>query len=157
MPRPRPLALAALLALALPLSAAAASVAVGAEITVAETTPIADILADPDRHAGKTVRVEGDVRGVCTRMGCWMDIADAAGRSLRIKVEDRVLVFPPEAVGRPAIAQGTVTLQPMTREEYVAWHRHVAEEGGPPFDEKAVGDGPFRLVQISGTGASIGE
>ena len=157
--RPRPLAAAALLlaSLALPLAAAAAPAAVGAEITGAEATPIAEILAAPDRHAGKTVRVEGEVRGVCTRMGCWMDIADEAGRSLRIQVEDGVLVFPSDAVGRPAVAQGTVALKEMTRADYVAWQRHLAEEGGKPFDEAAVGEGPFRVVHIAGTGARIGE
>lgn len=158
--RTRPLAAAALAlaaALVLPLPGAAAPVTVGAEVTVAEATPIAEVLADPERHAGRTVRVEGEVRGVCTRMGCWMDIADEAGRTLRIKVEDGVLVFPADAVGRSAAAQGTVSVQPMTREEWVAWQRHVAEEGGAPFDESAVGEGPFRRVQIAGTGARIGE
>jgi hypothetical protein len=157
MTRRRPLALAALLALALPLAAAAAPVAVGAGITVAQATPIAEILASPDQHVGRTVRVEGEVHGVCTRMGCWMDIADEQGRSLRIKVEDGVLVFPAEAVGRPAVAQGTVTVESMTREDYVKWQRHLAEEGGKPFDEGAVGKGPFQVVQIAGTGATIGE
>ena len=121
-----------------------------------EATPIAEILADPERYAGTTVRVEGEVRGVCTRMGCWMDVADAEGRSLRIQVEDGALVFPSDSVGRPAVAQGTVTIEEMDREEYVAWQRHLAEEGGTPFDEAAIGKGPYRTVQIAGTGARIG-
>jgi hypothetical protein len=86
-----------------------------------------------------------------------MDIADEAGRSLRIQVEDGVLVFPSDAVGRPAVAQGTVTMKEMTRADYVAWQRHLAEEGGKPFDEAALGEGPFRVVHIAGTGARIGE
>jgi hypothetical protein len=150
------LSVGALLAL-LPGVAGAAPLHVGAEITVAQPTPIADILADPGAHLGKPVRVEGEVRAVCTRMGCWMDLGDEAGHRIRVKVEDGVLVFPPEAAGRPAVAQGTVTVEELSREKYIAWQQHLASEGGEPFDEEAVGSGPFRLVQISGSGADIGE
>jgi len=155
----RPLVrLAAALALAcsLPAAADAAAVQVGAAITVAEPTPIATILAAPDQHAGKVVRVEGEVSGVCTKAGCWMDLADPAGNRLRVKVEDGVLVFPADAAGRPAVAQGTVTVEELSRDKYVAWQRHVAAEGGPAFDESKLGDGPYRLVQLAGSGASIG-
>jgi hypothetical protein len=150
------LAVAALLAL-LPSVAGAGPLHVGAEITVERPTPIADILAQPAEHVGKTVRVEGEVHAVCTRMGCWMDLGDAAGHRIRVKVEDGVLVFPPEAAGKPAVAQGTVTVEELSREKYIAWQRHLASEGGEPFDEEAVGNGPFRLVQIAGSGADIGE
>jgi hypothetical protein len=156
MSRRRPLLAAALLLLA-PLAAAGAPVRVGAEITVAEATPMADILLSPSDYAGKTVRVEGEVRGVCTRMGCWMDIADQAGNRIRIQVEDGVMVFPSDATGRPAVAQGTVTVEELSREQYVAWKRHLAEEGAAPFDEATVGEGPFRVVQIAGTGARVGD
>jgi hypothetical protein len=150
------LSVAALLAL-IAAVAGGAPLHVGAEITVAQATPIADILADPAAHLGKPVRIEGEVRAVCTRMGCWMDLGDQAGHRIRVKVEDGVLVFPPEAAGRPAVAQGTVTVEELSREKYIDWQRHLASEGGEPFDEAAVGTGPFRLVQISGSGADIGD
>jgi hypothetical protein len=137
--------------------ALAATLQVGSPVTVAEPTPIAAILASPGDHVGRTVRVEGEVSGVCTHKGCWMDIADDAGRRLRIKVEDGVLVFPAEARGERAVAQGKVTVEELTREQYIAWHEHLAAEGGEPFDESKVGSGPFRLVQIAGDGAVIGE
>jgi hypothetical protein len=142
---------------AAPPAAHAAAVTVGAAITVEQATPIAAILAAPQEHAGQLVRVEGEVSGVCTKAGCWMDLADADGRRLRIKVEDGVLVFPPDAAGRPAVAQGTVDVKELSRDEYVAWHRHVAAEGGPAFDESKLGAGPYELVQIAGTGAAIGK
>jgi hypothetical protein len=138
-------------------AAAAAIVQVGAPVTVVEPTPIAAILATPADHVGRTVRVEGEVSGVCTREGCWMDIADEQGRRLRIKVEDGVLVFPAESRGQRAVAQGKVTVQELSREQYVAWQKHLAGEGGEPFDESKVGTGPFRLVQLAGDGAVIGE
>ena len=141
---------------AFPIAAVAGDRHVGAEITVAEATPIATIVGKPDDYAGKVVRVEGEVRGVCTAAGCWMDVGDAGGNRIRIKVDDGVLVFPADAVGHSAVAQGTVVVKEMTREKYVEWHRHLAAEGGEPFDESKLGAGPFRVVELAGTGADIG-
>ncbi|HXT19881.1 MAG TPA: DUF4920 domain-containing protein [Thermoanaerobaculia bacterium] len=156
-----PLALAAVLALAfaccLPLAASAAATHVGTAITVEQATPIAEILAHPDDHAGRLVRIEGEVSGVCTAAGCWMDLADDKGNSLRVKVEDGVIVFPSDAVGHPAVAQGTVTIEEMSRDKYVDWQRHLAEDAGKTFDESKIGAGPYRLVQLAGNGADIAE
>lgn len=146
--------LVALLGLALPTVAAAETYGDGVHLSAA--TPIADILADPDAYVGKTVRVEGRVAEVCPMAGCWMELAAAdGGDTLRIKVEDGVIVFPAAAAGRVAAAEGVVEAIPMSRERYVDWLAHLAEERGQPFDAAAVGDGPFRLIQIRGTGAEI--
>lgn len=120
-----------------------------------ELVAIADILADPDAWQGKTVRVEGSISGVCPKAGCWMELVDAENASLRIKVEDGVIVFPEEAVGKKAIARGEVKVMDMERDRWVAWQRHLAEELGETFDEASVGEGPFRMVQIAGVGAEI--
>lgn len=149
-----------LVTLALVLAAApalAAPVHVGAPVDVATATPIADILARPADFEGKVVKVEGEVSGVCTRMGCWMDIADADGQRIRVKVQDGVIVFPADSVGKKACAQGTVSVQQLSRDEYVAWQQHLAEESGGTFDPAQAGDGPFTIVQIAGAGADIGE
>jgi hypothetical protein len=149
-------ALALLLgAVSAPLGAAGA--VYGEAVTVTEPTPIAAILGAPADYAGRVVRVEGKVSGVCAMAGCWMEIADEARRSIRIKVDDGVIVFPADATGRRAVAQGKVELQTLDRERYVAWRKHLAEEMGTSFDETSIGDGPFQLVQIAGSGAEIGD
>jgi hypothetical protein len=127
----------------------------GDGVTLETTTPIATILADPDAWAGKTVRVEGEVAGVCKAKGCWIELVDPEQQSLRIKVDDDVIVFPQDAIGRRAVAEGEVVVLEMTRERYLDWQRHLAEEQGTAFDETTVGDGPHYLIQIAGTGAEI--
>lgn len=128
----------------------------GEGVTIEETTPVHEILADPDAWIGKTVRVEGGVLDVCPKAGCWMEIGEA-GESIQIKVDDGVIVFPTDAKGHVASAEGTVEAVEMTREEYVEWLEHVAEEKGEEFDEDTLelGDGPYRLIRIRGTGAEI--
>jgi hypothetical protein len=93
--------------------AAAADTTLGAGVTLETATPIADVIARPASFAGRTVRVEGVVTAVCEHMGCWMTLAPAgaAGEhpaTLRLKVEDGVIVFPVSARGRTAVAQGVV-------------------------------------------------
>lgn len=127
----------------------------GTGVDIQTTASIRDIVADPDAWVGKTVRVEGKVAGVCAKKGCWMELESDDGDHLRVKVEDDVIVFPREAEGRWAVAQGTVEVKDLTREQYSGWLRHLAKEQGETFDEASVGDGPYRLVQIKGIGAEI--
>jgi Domain of unknown function (DUF4920) len=130
----------------------------GAGVSLAETTSIAKILADPDAWVGKKVRVEGKVVDVCPMKGCWMELEEGTGPAkLRVKVDDGVIVFPVTARGKLAVAEGTVEAIPMTRERYVAWLEHLAEERGEKFDASRVGEGPFRIFQIRGSGARIAE
>jgi hypothetical protein len=57
--------------------------------------------------------------------------------------------------GSLAVAEGTVEAIPMTREQYAGWLEHLAEERGEKFDAASVGEGPFRILQLKGTGARI--
>jgi len=120
-----------------------------------ELTPIGSIVADPDAWVGKRVRIAGEVSGVCTRQGCWMDLTAADDSTLRVKVDDGVIVFPADATGHQAVAEGDVEILEMEREKFEAWLRHVAEEEGRDFDPAEVGEPPYRTVRLRGAGAQI--
>jgi len=128
----------------------------GEGLKLTSATSIQEIVSNPEAWNGKTVRVEGKVVGVCEMKGCWIELESRDMSRLRIKVEDDVIVFPAEAKGRWAVAEGTVSVHEMTRDEWVRWQGHLAEEKGETFDEAAVGEGPYLLVQVQGTGAEIG-
>lgn len=118
-------------------------------------TPIESLLEDPESWEGQLVRISGEVSGVCTKQGCWMDLTSPGDATLRVKVEDGVIVFPQSAVGRQAEAAGRVEILEMEREAWESWLRHVAEEEGRPFDPSEIGEGPYRQVRLRGTGARI--
>jgi hypothetical protein len=85
--------------------------AFGAGVSLTETTPLARLLDRPAAFEGQTVRVEGTVKAVCAHMGCWMAFApDGAsdGRTLLVKVDDGVIVFPLSAKDRRAVVQGVM-------------------------------------------------
>lgn len=128
----------------------------GKGVTLSESTPIAVILDRADEFVGKPVRVEGTVTEVCETAGCWMELrAGEMDRTLRVKVRDGEIVFPVAARGRQATAEGTVEAIEMTRERYLDYQHHLADEAGRTFDETSVGEGPYRVLQVKGTGAEL--
>lgn len=88
---------------------AAGETKLGAGVTLKEATPIAALIEKPADYVGKTVRVDGVATAVCEAMGCWLAMAaesDPKGKTVRLKVEDGVIVFPVTAKGKKVSAEG---------------------------------------------------
>jgi hypothetical protein len=105
------LAISAALVIAFATLHAQKSETYGTGVTLKETTPLAQVIDKPASFEGKTLRVEGTVTAVCMHMGCWMALTPTQAsdsRTMLIKVDDGVIVFPPSAKGRRAVAQGVV-------------------------------------------------
>jgi hypothetical protein len=132
----------------------AAEVKLGKPLTANAPIPLATLIAHADDYTGKTVQVQGKVTAVCQMMGCWMELTNDSGQHVRIKVEDGVIVFPKDAPGKVAIAEGKFTKTELTREQAVAQAKEDAEENGRKFDPAKVKSG-MTLYQIEGTGAVI--
>jgi hypothetical protein len=130
-----------------------AATPLGKPLTVSEPVPVAALMANPDASVGKVVQVRGKVTEVCERMGCWMQLVD--GRTgVRVKVQDGDIVFPKSAIGRTAIAEGTLNKLQLSREQAIARAKHEAEERGTKFNPASVKTGAT-IYQIQGTGALI--
>jgi hypothetical protein len=128
----------------------------GKGVGKAPEVKIADLVAHPDQYVGKTVRVEGVVVDVCTKAGCWMDLAtDGGSDKIRIKVDDGVMVFPTEAKGSQASAEGVFTKIEMKPAEARAHAKHMAEDAGLTPDAAKQVEAPTVIYQIKGTGAVI--
>jgi hypothetical protein len=143
------------LLLVLCLSVVAADSKLGKPLILKTSTPIADILASPDKYTGKTVQVKGKVTEVCEMMGCWTNLLDSAsGKMIKVKVTDGDIVFPKDAVGKTAIAEGELKKFELTKEQAIARAKHEAEEQGRTFNPASVKSGAT-IYQIQGTGAVI--
>lgn len=127
----------------------------GAGVKLTDATPIATLLADPKAYAGKTVRAEGMIVDVCEKRGCWFEMAGTnPGEKLKFKVVDGEMVFPVDAKGKYAVAEGVVSVNEMSLEDSVAYAKYQAEEQGKPFDPASV-TAPMTVVRLDGTGAVI--
>jgi hypothetical protein len=122
----------------------------GTGVSLETATPIASLVAQPSAYEGKTVRVEGVVTAVCAHLGCWMALTpdgDATGQTVRLKVDDGVIVFPVTARGKRAVAEGVVQRVGNDPENREAAAEHAKATG------KAVD--PFANWQIKATGALV--
>lgn len=127
----------------------------GKPLELKKQTPIADLEKKPGDFTGKTVQVRGRVAEVCEKMGCWMNLVDPATNArVRIKVKDGEIVFPKDAIGKMAVAEGKFVKIELTREQAVERARHEAEENNRPFDPASI-TGPVTIYQIQGSGAVI--
>ena len=75
-------------------------------------------------------------------------------RAIRIKVNDGDIVFPKEAVGKTAIAEGKFTKIELTKEQAQARAKHEAEERNQPFHPESV-KAAATLYQVQGSGAVL--
>ncbi|MEN8008242.1 MAG: DUF4920 domain-containing protein [Candidatus Krumholzibacteriota bacterium] len=127
----------------------------GEGVTGEELILVSELMATPDEYIGKTVRVKGTAVGVCAHRGCWINIAsDKEGETVRVKVKDGVIVFPPEIMGDTIIAEGVWTANELTMEQTKKVCEAKANEDGKEFKEDEVTT-CMTLYQISGTGAVV--
>jgi len=127
----------------------------GKELTLKDTTLISTILANPYAFIGKRVLVEGTVVDVCTKRGCWMELAsDKEFQSIRVKVNDGEIVFPLEARGKLALIEGIVEKLEISKEELIKAMKHHAEEQGEPFDSTKITEGKT-IYRLKGLAAKI--
>jgi len=142
-------------AMILPLAAGlfAGELRLGKPLSLEKPTALDAIYANPAKYVGQMVQVKGRVTEVCQMMGCWMAVVDGS-RSIRIKVNDGDLVFPKDAPGKRARAEGKLEKLELTREQAVAHARHEAEEQGRKFNPASV-KGPVTIYQVAGIGAVL--
>jgi cytochrome c-type biogenesis protein CcmE len=124
---------------------------------VSEATPVklSELMAKPDDYVGKVVKVEGLITEVCPKRGCWINVAgDKEFQTIKVKVEDGVIVFPLTDKGKKVVAEGTFTKMELTKEQAIERAKHHAEETKTKFDPASV-TGPQTIYQIQGTGAVV--
>jgi hypothetical protein len=125
----------------------------GLGVSAADTVLVSTLLAQPDAYVGKTIRVTGLAVGVCEHRGCWVNLAsDVEGQTVRVKVKDGEIVFPPEMIGDTVTAEGVWTANELDLETTKKVCENEAKSKGESFDEAGVTT-CMTLYQLSGTGA----
>ncbi len=89
----------------------------GTEVTAKKRVPVARLAKDPQKFAGKTVRIEGTVAEVCQGKGCWVRVKDEKGQTFLAKSLDDSVLLPKDCAGQFVVVQGVVTaLKPAAHE-----------------------------------------
>jgi hypothetical protein len=110
------------------------------------------VLDNPDDYAGKTVTVEGDVRRVCKKMGCWMELATGMSESdkgCRVFFGAHQFFVPKDSDGSHARVQGEIQVKKV-QADFV---EHLEQEGAQ-FEAKNA-DGTAAEVRLVATGVEL--
>ena len=122
----------------------------GAAVPSGPAVTIGQILADPARYsAEKSVVIEGLVIRSCTRMGCWMQLADGPdAKGVQVDFHDSGFVIPMGAAGMVARAQGKVLVNVLTAEDAA----HLEGEGARVEKNDK---GEFTEISLEATGVEL--
>lgn len=113
---------------------------------------LAEVLAEPAAHAGRTVLVEGHVRRACTRKGCWMELASSAdpeAAGCRVTFKDYGFFVPTDSAGSRALVEARVEVETLDAAQVA----HLEEEGAKFPGKQA--DGTAREVHLVATGVEL--
>lgn len=125
----------------------------GQPLTLKEEVKVSELFANPDKYAGKRVRVQGLVTDVCAERGCWIKIG-ADKQEILFKVTDGVITFPMAAKGSPVVAEGMLRKRVVTVEQQKAMCENEAKALGKQADFGKI-TGPKTYLQLDGLGAEI--
>jgi Domain of unknown function (DUF4920) len=113
----------------------------------------ADIFKEPQKYAGKSVRVEGVVARVCQAEGCWMQItpakADADGATAVRVTFDHKFAVPKDAAKMQFRAEGVFSVKTLSKETV----EHLVKEDGAKI--KANPDGTAHELSFVATGVEL--
>lgn len=123
----------------------------GEALKGAQAVKLAELLAKPQEHNGKTVLLEGQVRKACEKKGCWMELAtaaDAKGPGVRVTFKDYGFFVPLDSAGSQARVEGVVQVAELSENRA----KHYEGEGAiVPRGS----DGKAREVQLVATGVEL--
>ncbi len=123
----------------------------GAQVGAAKKVSLVKVLQNPQKYAGKNVRVEGVIVRSCKMEGCWMELAPAKNaKSVRVEFKDHAFFIPLQSAGYKARAEGTFALKTLSKSEV----DHLASEDGAKFDKRNL-DGTVTEIRFVASGVEL--
>lgn len=112
-----------------PAQGKSAEVTFGAPVTLSETTSLTTAVGEIEKYRDKDILIEGDVKKVCEKKGCWMQVSDGK-TEIRMTFKDYGFFVPKDAIGARVVAQGRV----IEKVESVKDQKHYLKDAGAPKD-----------------------
>ena len=137
-----------------PSAAAPASEVVKRGVPLGDSPAVAfaDVFKEPQKYAGKSVRIEGVVERACQAEGCWMQIRPAKagdeGAAVRVTFDHKFAV-PKDAAKMKFRAEGVFSVKTLSKETV----EHLVKEDGAKI--KANPDGTAHELSFVATGVEL--
>ncbi len=116
---------------------------------LAKEVALADVLADPSKFEGESVRVSGFIVRSCKTEGCWAElgVAKDSKKTVRVAMKDHSFFIPLQSAGFKAVAEGVFTVETISKEKV----KHLMDEDGATF-ENINADGTVTEVSFTASG-----
>jgi hypothetical protein len=98
----------------------------GEKITPDSAIAVTELAALMGEKTELNCKISGEIEAVCQKKGCWMDIKNPSGESVRITFKDYGFFMPKDASGKKAIMLGVAKVE----ETSVADLQEYAKDAG---------------------------
>ncbi|WP_081867570.1 DUF4920 domain-containing protein [Hymenobacter sp. IS2118] len=112
---------------------AAAGQTFGAAITPAGALPMSAIATALGTRDSAQVKLTGRASAVCQAKGCWMTLATADGKQMRVRFKDYAFFVPKDLTGRNVVVSGWAHRSTVTKADL----QHYARDAGKSSQEIA--------------------
>ena len=125
----------------------------GAGVNAGDGVVVSEIIADPKRYEGQTLRFAGPAQSICQTKGCWMRVGGddrMGGQNVFIKFKDYAFFMPKDGSGRTALVEGKVKIEEIPVDRI----KHYLEDAGKT-DEAAKVTQPQIQVTCEASGVAL--
>jgi hypothetical protein len=125
----------------------------GDSITAEGAITTAELVAKMQADSTFTGKVETVINSCCKKKGCWMRVALADGKEMKVTFKDYGFFVPLESAGKPVVMEGKAYYETLTVEEL----KHYAEDAGKTEAEIDAITMPEPVLAFEATGIIIKE
>ena len=117
----------------------------------AEKVLLAEVMAKPDKYAGKFVQIQGVIVRSCKMEGCWLELAPSKdAKAVRVKMKDHAFFVPLDSAGANAKVEGVFSVKTLSKDEV----EHLMNEDGAKFDNINK-DGTVTEISLEASGVEL--
>jgi hypothetical protein len=129
----------------------------GEPFATSTATPVAEVLAHPERFANRIVRITGRIASACNEEGCFIEVVSphGGGDSIIVNFPGLKFTFPTDCAGLDADVEGLLYRKVYHRARVSHWQHHSFRPGivVPPYS--SVWRMEARAASLSGPRAAI--
>jgi hypothetical protein len=103
----------------------------GEKIDETGAVSVTQLMADMNGKTEMPAKVEGKITECCKKKGCWMNIENGDGTTMKVTFKDYGFFVPKNADGKTAVMQGRAFVDTLSVETL----RHFAEDAGKSKEE----------------------
>jgi hypothetical protein len=124
----------------------------GETIGDSKKVSLTKVFENPEKYAGKMVRVKGYVVRSCKMEGCWAEVGATkdAKQTIRVKMKGHSFFIPLKSAGYKVLTEGVFSIKKLSKEEV----KHLMDEDGAKF-ENINADGTVTEISFMASGIEL--